>query len=504
MEKGTRVDQIAQRDAACCTAPASRSASSCSSAIPARRARTSSARCRWCATARPTTSACRSRIRCPGTTFYRARAGAARAEAELGRLERPGDDVPRDLRRPTSTARCTGSCTPSSARASSSGAVSRAVAAAVDAAAAPRPRGDQRVVPRGARRAAAPAPEPARAADRRGAADAARPAADAARGRGADRSGVAEVEDACAALNGRDVERAGWTHERGVLAMAATDALVAARSGDQPHVRPAAADLLSDRPLQQPLRVVRLVEAQRRRRSRRSPRFGELASALPALGTRVVVFSGGEPLLRPEVFDAAADLPRAGDDAAPADERRAARTLRGPRRAAVRPRHRVARRGERAVSTRRSAASTRWRSSGAASRRCADLAPDVPVTARATLHRLNFRELPRLVDHAKSLALDGISFLPADMSSSGFGRAPVADGAPRTTTSRSSHSTATRSASSRRSIEHTIARYAARFRVRVHRRVARQAAPAAALLRRRRRRRAVSARLVQRAVGVGR
>src|SRR5437764_4395685 len=30
-----------------------------------------------------------------------------------------------------------------------------------------------------------------------------------------------------------------------------------------------------------------------------------LADALPALGTRVVVFSGGEPLLRPEVFDAA-------------------------------------------------------------------------------------------------------------------------------------------------------------------------------------------------------
>ena len=31
-----------------------------------------------------------------------------------------------------------------------------------------------------------------------------------------------------------------------------------------------------------------------------------VADALPALGTRVVVFSGGEPLLRPEVFDAAA------------------------------------------------------------------------------------------------------------------------------------------------------------------------------------------------------
>src|ERR1700688_3912789 len=33
--------------------------------------------------------------------------------------------------------------------------------------------------------------------------------------------------------------------------------------------------------------------------------MGEGASALPALGTRLVLFSGGEPLLRPEVFEAA-------------------------------------------------------------------------------------------------------------------------------------------------------------------------------------------------------
>src|SRR4051812_10673893 len=34
--------------------------------------------------------------------------------------------------------------------------------------------------------------------------------------------------------------------------------------------------------------------------------IARLADALPALGTRMVLFSGGEPLLRPEVFDAAA------------------------------------------------------------------------------------------------------------------------------------------------------------------------------------------------------
>jgi MoaA/NifB/PqqE/SkfB family radical SAM enzyme len=50
------------------------------------------------------------------------------------------------------------------------------------------------------------------------------------------------------------------------------------------------------------------------------------------------------------------------------------------------------------------------------------VAPCVPLSARATLHRANFRELPRLIDYAKVLELDGISFLPADISSAGFGR----------------------------------------------------------------------------------
>jgi MoaA/NifB/PqqE/SkfB family radical SAM enzyme len=47
----------------------------------------------------------------------------------------------------------------------------------------------------------------------------------------------------------------------------------------------------------------------------------------------------------------------------------------------------------------------------------------MPITARATLHRLNFRELPALIEHARAISLDGISFLGADVSSStAFGR----------------------------------------------------------------------------------
>src|SRR5581483_2168084 len=48
---------------------------------------------------------------------------------------------------------------------------------------------------------------------------------------------------------------------------------------------------------------------------------------------------------------------------------------------------------------------------------------EIPITARSTILRGNFREIPRLIDHAAAMSLDGISFLPADVSSTGaFGR----------------------------------------------------------------------------------
>jgi MoaA/NifB/PqqE/SkfB family radical SAM enzyme len=49
-------------------------------------------------------------------------------------------------------------------------------------------------------------------------------------------------------------------------------------------------------------------------------------------------------------------------------------------------------------------------------------APSLPISARATLSKSNFRELPSLVDKALELGLEGISFLAADVSSSAFGR----------------------------------------------------------------------------------
>jgi MoaA/NifB/PqqE/SkfB family radical SAM enzyme len=155
----------------------------------------------------------------------------------------------------------------------------------------------------------------------------------------------------------------------------------------------------------------------------------ELADALPPLGTRIVAFSGGEPLLRPDVFQAAAMfrtrgmtlhlltsgvlLDRCADSVAAhfshvtvsldATTGALYQAVRGvPALAAV----------EKGV--------TRLRSR----------APGVPVTARATLHRANFRELPRLIEHAKAIGFDSISFLAADVSSTAFGRERPADRGP--------------------------------------------------------------------------
>jgi len=154
-----------------------------------------------------------------------------------------------------------------------------------------------------------------------------------------------------------------------------------------------------------------------------------VAAALPALGTRMVVFSGGEPLLRPEVF-AAASLFRAEGmtlhllTSGVLLERFAERVAQHFSRVIVSLDATTAPlyeriRGVDALAT-----------VGRGIARLRRLAPDIPVSGRATLHRANFRELPRLIDFARSLKLDRISFLPADVSSLGFGRATTSGPAP--------------------------------------------------------------------------
>src|SRR5471030_1156286 len=153
-----------------------------------------------------------------------------------------------------------------------------------------------------------------------------------------------------------------------------------------------------------------------------------VADALPALGTRVVVFSGGEPLLRPEVFDAAQLFRVQG------------MTLHLLTSGVLLERfaERVARQFSRVIVSLDATSASLYEqirgvdalaTVGRGVARLRRVAPEVPLSGRATLHRANFRELPRLIEYARSLGLDRISFLPADISSLGFGRAAAPDGA---------------------------------------------------------------------------
>jgi MoaA/NifB/PqqE/SkfB family radical SAM enzyme len=156
--------------------------------------------------------------------------------------------------------------------------------------------------------------------------------------------------------------------------------------------------------------------------------IAHVAEALPALGTRVVVFSGGEPLLRPEVFDAAQLFRAQG------------MTLHLMTSGVLLERFvdRVAEHFSRVIVSLDATSAPLYEQIrgvdalaivGRGVARLRRVSPDVPLSGRATLHRANFRELPRLIEYAKSLGLDRISFLPADISSLGFGRAAVPDGA---------------------------------------------------------------------------
>ena len=154
--------------------------------------------------------------------------------------------------------------------------------------------------------------------------------------------------------------------------------------------------------------------------------IAQVAAALPALGTRMVVFSGGEPLLRPEVFDVA-QLFR---------DRGLRLHLLTSGVLLERFADRVARQFSRVIVSLDAADRSLYERIrgvdalvvvGRGVARLRSVAPGIPLSGRATLHRANFRELPRLIEYARSLGLDRISFLPADISSLGFGRATGAD-----------------------------------------------------------------------------
>ena len=146
-----------------------------------------------------------------------------------------------------------------------------------------------------------------------------------------------------------------------------------------------------------------------------------LAAELPRFGTRVVVLTGGEPLVRPDVMEVA-DLFR---------ERGMALQLLTSGLALGRHADDVAARFQTVTVSLDGHTPELYRAIrgvdglGAVAegvRKLRQRAPHVGVWARATLHRRNFRNLLDLVAKSREMGLDQISFLAADVSSDAFNR----------------------------------------------------------------------------------
>jgi MoaA/NifB/PqqE/SkfB family radical SAM enzyme len=146
-----------------------------------------------------------------------------------------------------------------------------------------------------------------------------------------------------------------------------------------------------------------------------------LCRYLRPLRTKLVIFTGGEPLVREDVFELADTFLAQGVvlhllTSGLALERHAEAVA--ERFAAVT----ISLDGHTAELYRSVRGVDGLASVERGVRRLKELRPELPVRARSTLQRRNFRALPDLIDKAATMGLDQISFLAADVSSDGFGR----------------------------------------------------------------------------------
>jgi MoaA/NifB/PqqE/SkfB family radical SAM enzyme len=145
-----------------------------------------------------------------------------------------------------------------------------------------------------------------------------------------------------------------------------------------------------------------------------------LAADLAGLGTRLVVFTGGEPLVRTDMLAAAQSFTRRGIrlhllTSGLALDTHAAGV------AAAFSRIIVSLDGSTAERYRAVRGVAGFDAVRAGISRLRQIAPTLPVSARTTLHAANFRDLPALISTARTIGCASISFLAADLSSRAFG-----------------------------------------------------------------------------------
>jgi MoaA/NifB/PqqE/SkfB family radical SAM enzyme len=153
------------------------------------------------------------------------------------------------------------------------------------------------------------------------------------------------------------------------------------------------------------------------------PEIDALAADLERAGTRVVVLTGGEPLVRADVM-AVADRFRA---------RGISLELLTSGLALARHAGDVAARFQAVTVSLDGHTPALYREIRgvdgldavvAGVRKLRAAAPRIAITARATIHRHNFRHLPDLIAKSRAMGLDAISFLAADVTTDAFNRRP--------------------------------------------------------------------------------
>lgn len=149
-----------------------------------------------------------------------------------------------------------------------------------------------------------------------------------------------------------------------------------------------------------------------------------LMTALERFGTRQVLMSGGEPLLNPRFFDLCRILKK----------RKIRITLLSTGLALKKNAEQILQHTDDVIVSLDGAEAVHdalRNIPGAYSKLkegvhyLKSLKPSFPVTGRTVIHRINFRSWHQIIEAARDIKLDSISFLPADVSSTAFNRETV-------------------------------------------------------------------------------
>jgi Fe-coproporphyrin III synthase len=146
-----------------------------------------------------------------------------------------------------------------------------------------------------------------------------------------------------------------------------------------------------------------------------------LAAELPRFGTRTVVLTGGEPLVRADIMDVADAFRREGLTLQLLTSGLALERFAAPI-AARFDVVTISLDGHTPALYREIRGVDGLGAVVAGVRKLREIAPQVTIRARSTLHRMNFRFVSELITKSRELGLDQISFLAADVSTDAFNR----------------------------------------------------------------------------------